>query len=136
MIGCATGYGSAMNMTVAELISRGPNGATIINVGKHAGSREIRGAVRYRPDDLLTADHLVLPLPTELPIVLYDEHGTNKHLDEIADKLRTAGFADVYTLDGGFAAYEAAGEPTQEGSTEQVVPPTKPQEVQTLDRRL
>ncbi len=125
-----------MNMTVAELIALGPNGATIVNVGKHAGSREIHGAVRYRPDDLLTADHLLLPLPTNLPIVLYDERGSDKHIADIAGKLQANGFTDVFILDGGFAAYDATGEPTQEGSTEQVVPPTKPQEVQALDRRV
>ncbi len=125
-----------MNITVDQLIALGQNGATIINAGKHAGSREIRGAVRYRPDDLLTASHLALPLATDLPIVLYDEHGSNKHLAEIAEKLQANGHADVRVLEGGFAAYAAANEPTQEASTEQIVPPTKPDEVQALDRRI
>ena len=125
-----------MTITIDELIALGQNGATVINAGKHAGSREIRGAIRYRPDDLLTASHLALPLATDRPIVLYDERGSGKQLEEIAEKLRTNGYPDVRILDGGFAAYDAANEPVQEGSTEQVVPPTKPHEVQALDRRV
>ena len=125
-----------MSITVDELTALGDSAATVINLGKHAGSSEIRGAIRYRPDDLRTADHLVLPLPTDRPIVLYDERGTNKDLPELADKLKANGYPDVRILEGGFAAYTKAGGPTQEASTEQVVPPTKPQEVQALDRRV
>jgi rhodanese-related sulfurtransferase len=125
-----------MTISIDELEALGPNGATIINAGTHAGSKEIRGAIRYRPDDLLTASHLALPIATDRPVVLYDEHGSGKHLDEIADKLRANGYADVRILDGGFAAAKGADSPTQEASTEQIVPPSKPAEVPALDRRL
>lgn len=117
-----------MKISLEELLSLGTTGATVINAGKHAGSTEIRGAVRYRPDDLLTASHLVLPIAGDRPIVLYNERGDGTQLDEIAEKLRANGFADVRVLDGGFAAYAKSGEPTQESSMEQIVPPSKPQE--------
>lgn len=125
-----------MNISIDELRALGDAGATVINVGKHAGSREIRGAIRYRPDDLLVAARLALPLATNLPIVLYDERGNGRSLAEIAEKLRHNGYPDVRLLEGGFAAYLAADGPLQEASTEQVVPPTKPQEVEALDRRI
>lgn len=125
-----------MTISIDELQALGPNGATIINAGAHRGSKEIRGAIRYRPDDLLTASHLVLPIATDRPVVLYDEHGSDKHLGEIAEKLRATGYADVRILDGGFTAASDAHAPTQEASTEQIVPPSKPSEVQALDRRL
>jgi 3-mercaptopyruvate sulfurtransferase SseA len=125
-----------MSISIDELRSLGPNGATIIDVGKHAGRTEIRGAIRYRPDDLLIAEHLALPIATDLPVVLYDEKGEGDKLEAIAEKLRASGYHDVRTLNGGFAAYTASGEPTQEASMEQVVPPSKSDEVQTLDRRL
>ncbi len=123
-------------ISIDELRSLEPNGATVINAGRHAGSAEIRGAIRYRPADLLIAEHLALPLATDRPIVLYDENGDGEQLEEIAAKLRASGYPDVRTLSGGFAAYAAAGEPTQQASTEQVVPPSKPSEAQALDRRL
>ena len=92
-----------MEITVEQLLALGASGATIINVGKHAGSREIRGAVRYRPHDLLASEHLALPIPVDKPVVLYDENGDGKQTGEIAQKLAAAGF-DARILHGGFAA--------------------------------
>jgi rhodanese-related sulfurtransferase len=125
-----------MHMSVEELRGLIANGATVIDAGERSGAREIRGAIRYRPHDLLTPSHLTLPLPQERPVVLYDEHGEGKHTAEIADRLRASGFSDVRILEGGFAAWHAAGGETQEASIEQMVPPQAADEVQELDRRL
>ncbi|HEY4439461.1 MAG TPA: rhodanese-like domain-containing protein [Candidatus Elarobacter sp.] len=124
-----------MEISVDDLRALGDNGATIIDVAKHQGHREIRGAIRYRPNDLLTPDHLALPIAPERPVVLYDEDGSEKMTAQIAERLRENGFADVRTLGGGMKAWEAAGGPTQEASTEQPVPPTRPSQVPELDRR-
>jgi len=125
-----------MEISAEELRALGENGATILDVGKHQGRREIRGAVRYRPHDLLAPDHLALPLAPDNPVVLYDEKGDGDLTQQIAAKLTANGFSDVRTLTGGFAAWEAAGGPTQEASFEQAVPPTRASEVQELDRRV
>ena len=113
-----------------------PTGTTIINAGKHAGSREIRGAIRYRPGDLLEPDHLALPIAREQPVVLYAEGGDTADLERIATKMRGDDFSDVRVLGASFADYEQAGGATQEASTEQVVPPQRADQVQDLDRRL
>ena len=125
-----------MDISVEELRALGENGATILDVGKHQGRREIRGAIRYRPHDLLTPERLALPLAPDRPVVLYDEKGDGDLTEQIAAKLSASGFPDVRTLTGGFAAWEAAGGPTQEASFEQSVPPTRASEVQELDRRV
>jgi 3-mercaptopyruvate sulfurtransferase SseA len=125
-----------METTVEELRALGDSGATIVNVGKHQGHREIRGAIRYRPHDLLTPERLALPIAVDKPVVLYDEKGDGDLTEQIAEKFRANGFEDVRILKGGFAAWEAAGGPTQEPSLEQVVPPERPDEVQKLDRRI
>jgi rhodanese-related sulfurtransferase len=125
-----------VDITVDELQALENTGATILNVGKHAGHREIRGAVRYRPHDLLTPDHLAIPIAPDKPVILYDEKGDADLTKEIAEKLTSNGFQDVRTLQGGFAAWQKADAPTQEASMEQVVPPTNPSEVQELDRRV
>lgn len=125
-----------MDITVDELRALENAGAAILNVGKHAGHREIRGAVRYRPHDLLTPDHLAIPLAPENPVILYDEKGDEDLTKQIAEKLKSNGFKDVRTLQGGFAAWQKADAPTQEASTEQLVPPTNKSEVQELDRRI
>jgi rhodanese-related sulfurtransferase len=124
-----------MDITVEQLLALDDTGATIINVGAHAGAREIRGAVRYRPHDLLTPEHLALPIAADTPVVLYDEHGDGRQTQEIAAKLAAEGF-DVRILAGGFEGWEKAGGPTQEPSLEQIVPPMRSAEVQELDRRL
>jgi 3-mercaptopyruvate sulfurtransferase SseA len=125
-----------METTVEELRTLADTGATILNVGKHAGHREIRGAARYRPNDLLKPDHLAIPIAQDKPVILYDEHGNGDLTKQIAEKLRANGFTDVRTLQGGYSAWEKAEAPTQEPSIEQVVPPTHPSEVQQLDRRI
>ena len=122
-------------MTVSELQALGQNGATVMNVGKHAGKREIRGAIRYRPGDLLTAEQLMLPISPDLPVVLYDEHGADDHTRQIAEKLRAASHR-VEILEGGFAAWSDAGGETQEPSIEQTVPPARSDEVGKLDNRV
>jgi rhodanese-related sulfurtransferase len=124
-----------MNVSSSELLSQDPY-TTIINAGEHPGKREIRGAVRYRPGDLLEAEHLALPIAHESSVILYAEHGSDERLERIADKLRTDGFADVRVYEGTLAAYEQAGGATQDASVEQVVPPSQPDEVSFLDRRL
>ncbi len=125
-----------MDISVEELRALGDNGATILDVGKHQGRREIRGAIRYRPHDLLTPEHLALPLAPDRPVVLYDEKGDGDLTQQIAAKLTASGFPDVRILKEGFAAWEAAGGPTQEATLEQLVPPERPSEVQKLDRRI
>ncbi len=125
-----------METTVDELRALAEGGATILNVGQHQGSREIRGAVRYRPHDLLEPAELALPIATRGPVVLYDENGRGDLTVQIAERLRAAGFEDVRTFAGGFTAWESAGGATQEPSLEQVVPPSRAAEVRQLDRRL
>jgi 3-mercaptopyruvate sulfurtransferase SseA len=122
--------------TVDELRALAEAGATVLNVGKHQGHREIRGAVRYRPSDLLTPERLAIPIAPDKPVVLYDEKGDGDLTRRIAEKLEQNGFTDVRILAGGFAAWEQADGPTQEPSMEQVVPPMRESEVQRLDRRI
>jgi rhodanese-related sulfurtransferase len=124
-----------MDITVDELRALGESGATVLNVGSHQGGREIRGAVRYRPSDLLEAAHLALPLAADRPVVLYDADGAAERTREIAARLQRDGFPDVRVLQGGFAAWESAGAPLQEASLEQTVPPSRASEAGELDRR-
>lgn len=122
--------------TVQQVQSLLGSGATVLNVGKHQGHREIRGAVRYRPHDLLTPGRLAIPIALDKPVVLYDETGKGDELRDLAAALERNGFADVRLLTGGFAAWEAANGETQEASFEQIVPPDQPSDVQELDRRV
>ena len=125
-----------METTPDELRALIADGATVINVGKHAGSREIRGAIRYRPHDLLTPERLAIPVAPDKPVVLYDQHGGSRETEQIAEKLRANGFGDVRILADGFDGWEKTNGETQEPSMEQVVPPMRPSEAQELDRRV
>jgi len=125
-----------MQTTVDDVRALAAQGATILNVGKHQGHREVRGSVRYRPNDLLTPERLAIPIAPGTPVILYDEKGDSDLTRQVAAKLEHNGFTDVRILDGGFAAWEAANGETQEASLEQAVPPAQPSEVQELDRRI
>jgi len=115
-----------MTVTIDDVLGL-PAGATIINAGRHAGPREIRGAIRYRPAGLAETVHLALPVDREAPVVLYAEHGPDgEELEAIADHMRADGFRDVRVLGATLADYEASGGPTQEPSMEQVIPPQRP----------
>jgi 3-mercaptopyruvate sulfurtransferase SseA len=96
-------------------------GTTIINAGVNPGKREIRGAVRYRPHDLLQPGHLALPLEREATVVVYDEGGPDEDLTLVAHRLADDGFRDVRILDASLDEWEEAGGPTQE-PLEQAVP--------------
>lgn len=123
-------------ITVESLRGMAPATVTILDVGQHAGKAEIRGAVRYRPHDLLLPDRLVLPLAPQIPIVLYDQDGGADLTRKVADKLRESGYSNVRILHGGFAAWRDADGETQEPSLEQLVPATEGREAQALDRRV
>lgn len=112
-----------MNETASNVLTRAP-GATIINAGTHPGKREIAGAIRYDPKELLAAEHLALPIAHDGSVVLYAEHGADKQLEKIAEKFRAEGFANVSIYEGTFADYEKTGGGTQESSTQQIIPPT------------
>ncbi|HTW86081.1 MAG TPA: rhodanese-like domain-containing protein [Candidatus Sulfotelmatobacter sp.] len=127
---------SITEISADALLGMAPADVTILDVGQHAGKAEIRGAVRYRPHDLLRPDHLVLPLAPEKPVVLYDADGRGDLTRKVADRLASSGYGDVRILLNGFAAWTQIDGPTQEASLEQMVPPAEPDEVQALDRRL
>jgi rhodanese-related sulfurtransferase len=112
-----------MSISEAELLARDPH-TTIINAGKQAGRREIRGAIRYSPKELLEADHLALPIAHENRVILYAEHGHDETLEQIADKMRADGFTDVRVYEGTLTEYEDAGGETQEPSMQQIIPPS------------
>ena len=112
-----------MSITAGDLLDQNPR-TTIINAGKGAGKREIRGAIRYNPSELLAAEHLALPIAHESRVILYAEHGNDETLVRIADKMRADGFSNVCVYEGTLAAYEQAGGETQEASMQQVIPPS------------
>jgi rhodanese-related sulfurtransferase len=114
-----------MSITAAEVLTRDPR-TTIINAGKGAGKREIRGAVRYNPHELLDAEHLALPIPHENRVILYAEHGSDENLVRVAEKMRAQGYADVRVYEGTLAAFEQAGGETQAASMQQIIPPSRP----------
>jgi rhodanese-related sulfurtransferase len=112
-----------MNNAASDILTRTP-GATIVNAGKHPGKREIAGAIRYDPKELLDAEHLALPIAHDGAVVLYAEHGSDDQLRAVADKFRAEGFTNVNVYDGTLAEYEKTGGATQESSTQQIVPPS------------
>jgi rhodanese-related sulfurtransferase len=114
-----------MSITASELLTTTP-GATIINAGQQPGHKEILGAIRYNPRELLEADHLALPIAHDQAVILYAAKGATDELSKIAAKMTAEGFTRVRIYDGTLDDYEKAGGVTQEPSFQQVIPPSVP----------
>lgn len=99
------------------------NNVFLLDLRRSVHGGQIYGAIRYDTHKLRDAVKLVLPLPKEDGlIVLYDEDGNGKVLEEIAAKLHDDGYGELRALDGGFKAWNDADGKTEEGTVEQPVP--------------
>ena len=93
---------------------------TILDVRRHKGPDQIRGAVQYDPDELLKADRLTLPLPRESPIAVYGD--SEDVVRDVVERLRREGYAGASALEGGIERWEDAGKPTEQVTQEQPIP--------------
>jgi rhodanese-related sulfurtransferase len=93
---------------------------TILDIRRHVGREQIRGALRYDPKSLLEAPELALPLNVEGRIVL--DSDSEHEAGEIAERLTAMGARDVWYLKDGIAGWRDAGLPTEEPTQEQPVP--------------
>jgi rhodanese-related sulfurtransferase len=91
-----------------------------LDVRKHAGKEQIRGALRYDAKALLTEQPLALPFAHDARIVVYGDD--EKEATDVASRLREQGFQNAAILEGGFDAYRSAGLPTEEITQQQPVP--------------
>ncbi len=99
------------------------NDVFLLDLRRSTHGEQIYGAIRYDPHKLRDAPKLILPLPkNDGLVVLYDEDGSGKNLDEIADKLREDGYGALRLLEGGFKAWKDADGKTEEATIEQPVP--------------
>ncbi len=92
----------------------------ILDVRRHTGSHQIRGAVHYDPRKLDESGKLVLPLPHDGPIAVYAE--SDERAAETVRVLIDAGYSGASILSGGFDAWENAGLPTEDATAEQPIP--------------
>ena len=91
----------------------------MINRGKTTAVIDVRGADAFAAGHLRDAKHIPLSdlgnRTGELDkskiktVIIVDQDG--KHADKAARQLKTAGFEDIYGLEGGIAAWTAAGLP-------------------------
>ena len=91
-----------------------------LDVRKHQGKQQIRGALRYDPKRLLAEEHLALPLAHDQRVIVYSDD--DETAVEIAEYLRGQGYANAAILAGGFKAYRDAGLPLEEATQEQPIP--------------
>jgi len=99
------------------------NNVFLLDLRRSTHGEQIYGAIRYDPHKLRDAPKLMLPLPkNDGLVVLYDEDGTGKSLDEIAAKLGEEGYGELRVLAGGFKAWKEADGKMEEATVEQPVP--------------
>lgn len=92
----------------------------ILDVRRHKGHEQIRGAVAYDPDELLKADRLALPLPRESPIAVYGDSG--EVVRDVVERLQREGYTGAAALEGGIEGWKDAGKPTEHVTQEQPIP--------------
>ena len=92
----------------------------ILDVRRHKGRRQIRGAVQYHPNQLLDADSLALPLPRDGPIAVYGDD--DSEVDRVVARLQENGFSGAARLEGGMLAWQNAGLPLEDLTQDQPIP--------------
>lgn len=94
-------------VTIQHLKRLMDNGSAfyLMDVRHQPDSTQIKGAVYYDPDDLLSAEHIHLPVPKEHPIFTYctaTQEGTSAL---IARKLMAEGYSHVHPILGGYSPW-------------------------------
>lgn len=92
----------------------------ILDVRRHTGGRQIRGATRYDAKLLLDAAKLTLPLPHAAPIAVYGD--SDEAVADVVARLRRDGYEGAAPLAGGFEGWSAAARPIEETTQEQPIP--------------
>ena len=94
-----------------------------LDVRKHRGKQQIRGALYYDAHALLKVDKLALPLPHENTIVVYGD--TEEDAERVAARLREQGYEKAAVLSGGIEAWESLDLPLEAITEEQPIPGTE-----------
>jgi rhodanese-related sulfurtransferase len=77
----------------------------LIDVRERPDSTQIAGATYFRPQDLMGAERVVLPVPGDRLIVIYCDSPREATSSRIAQKLRTQGYVNAFPLFGGYASW-------------------------------
>lgn len=93
---------------------------TILDVRRHPGHEQIRGALRYDPKRLLEAPQLQLPLNVEGRIVLHAD--SRDEAEEFGRRLIAMGARDVRLLLVDLTAWREAGRQIEGATREQPIP--------------
>ena len=92
----------------------------VLDVRKHRGNEQPRGALRYDPQKLLDAGKLVLPLPKEGAVALLSDN--DELANAIGERLESQGYGEALVLRGGIDEWKARDLPTEEATQEQPIP--------------
>ncbi|HKU80654.1 MAG TPA: rhodanese-like domain-containing protein [Candidatus Tumulicola sp.] len=92
----------------------------ILDVRRHAGGHQIRGATRYDARLLLDAPKLALPLSHEAPIAVYGD--SDETVARVVERLRRDGYTGAAPLAGGFLGWRDSGRPVEALTQEQPIP--------------
>ena len=92
----------------ARALEAADGSVTVIDIRRAPDDRQIPGSLRYDGEAL--ADAAIPPFARDERIVLYC--GSGNSCSRVAGVLRARGY-DARALDGGYAAWKAAGLPTE-----------------------
>ncbi len=95
--------------TVEDIKKAQPGSLKLIDIRKKPDERQIPGSMRYDGETLENSDEL--PFAKDECVVLYC--GSGNSCSRVAQTLREKGYTNAEALEGGYAAWQSAGLPTE-----------------------
>lgn len=77
----------------------------LVDVRERPDATQIRGAVYYRPHDLMSADRVVLPVSKDRLIIAYCDSPHEALSTRVVQRLRSQGYSNAFPLFGGYASW-------------------------------
>jgi|SRR5579863_6527433 len=109
-----------MNATAAlDLVAADPSVA-VLDLRRHRGKAQLRGAVYYHPDHFLQAQCLALPIAHDQVILVYGDDAGD--VEASVERLRRDGYRRAEAIVGGLDALEHAGARLEASTQEQPIP--------------
>jgi rhodanese-related sulfurtransferase len=93
----------------------------LLDVRRCPNEMHIKGSLRFEPEEMLSAEHVILPIPKDTLVVTFCSWCNEATSERVALKLRQMGYENVHALKGGFDAWREAKLPLDSRQSQQTI---------------